>query len=462
MSVRDGRRVRQGDDRPRPVDTESYADAGLEERDARRGVYLPDPTRVRRTSGGGTTVGLLRMIKFLVFTVGLASILLVTLLTVLRPVARVAVMGWAYDNASAQKIPFVADLVREDLGAALTTPSGADPTTIEFDIVSGDTPITLAARLKAAHLIADERAFIFLSIQRNLAGSLKDGTFLLRKTMTPDQVVTGLVDNRLVIKTINVTFREGLRLEQMTAKLQTIVSGVVSREFYDLVMSPPADLVAAYPWLQLPAGRSLEGFLYPATYTFITDGGTRRPITTARDLVKMMLDKFQAVVGGLVNIPAERKLTLYQIVVLASIVEQEAVLDEERPIIAGVYQNRLTPKVFPLGLLQSDPTKIYASDKLKLKSLAFDAWQTFKFWTLPPAGTFDSPPAEVAGWDTYVTKGLPIGPICSPQLVSILAALTPKTDTGYLFFIARGDGTGTTAFAKTYAEHLVNVKKYLK
>lgn len=462
MSGRNGRRARAGDDRPLPIDTDSYADGGLAERDGRRGVYAPSPVHRRGGgTGGGAGSGLLGMLRFLVFAVVLGAIVLTALLTVLRPLARVAVVGWAYDNASALRIPFVADLVREDLGTRLSLPAGSDSATVEFTVMPGDTPLTLASRLKQQKLIRDERAFTFLAVQQNLAAKLKDGTYLLRATMTPDQVVTGLVENRLVIQTAQVTFREGLRIEQMTAKLQTIESGVDPKAFYDLVTAPPADLLAAYPWLGIPEGRSLEGFLYPATYTLLIDGGTRRAPTTALDLVRMMLDKFYAVAGTLVQVPAERKMTFYQVITLASIVEREAVVDEERPLIAGVYQNRLNGLNKIARILNADPTVIYAVDTLNLAKLEFGAWKTYSFWNVPPTpmGQVQVTPA-LAGFQTYTSGGLIPGPICTPSLASIQAALNPDTSAGYLFFLALADKSGKHVFSKSQAEHDANRKKY--
>ena len=462
MSVRNDRRARRGDDRPRIIDTESYADPGLPDRDARRGVYPPSQVRRRGGgSGGGAGSGLLGLIRFLVFAAILGSVVLVTLLTVLRPLARVAVVGWAYDNASALRIPFVADLVREDLGTNLTVPAGTDNATVEFTVVPGDTPLTLAARLREEKLIRDERAFIFLAVEQNLAGKLKDGTYLLRASMTPAQIVTGLVDNRLVIRTVPVTFREGLRIEQMTAKLQTIDSGVDPQAFYDLATKPPTDLLAAYPWLGLPEGHSLEGYLYPATYTLVTDGGTRRAPTSALELVKAMLDKFYAVAGTLLEVPAERKMTFHQVITLASIVEREAVLDEERALIAGVYQNRLNGLNKIAKILNADPTVIYAVDTMNLAKLEFADWKTYAFWNIPPSpmATTQVTPA-LAGYQTYTGAGLIPGPICTPSLPSIQAALNPDTASGYLFFLALPDKSGKHVFSKTQAEHDANRKKY--
>jgi UPF0755 protein len=460
MSIRDDRRARRRHDQPVPIDTESYADPGLAERDARRGIHAP-ASRRRGSQGGDVGSGLGGIFRFLVFAVVLGSLVLFALLTVLRPLARVAVVGWAYDNSGALRIPFVADLVREDLGDNLTLPAGGDSAVVEFNVVAGDTPATIAARLKERNLIRDERAFVFLALEQNLAPRLREGTFLLRASMTPEQVVTGVVENRLVIRTVPVTFREGLRIEQMTAKLQTIQSAVDPKAFYDLAMQPPADLLGAYPWLNLPEGRSLEGFLYPATYTLVLDGGTRRPPTTALDLIKAMLDKFHSVAAHLLEVPAERGLTFYQVLTLASIVEREAVLDEERPLIAGVYQNRLNGLKGIAKILNADPTVIYAVDSMALAQLPFEDWKTYSFWN-PPGVAMSSidVPDHLAGYQTYRTAGLIPGPIVTPSLASIQAALSPNTSDGYLFFLAIPDRSGAHAFSKTQAEHDANRRKY--
>jgi UPF0755 protein len=149
--------------------------------------------------------------------------------------------------------------------------------------------------------------------------------------------------------------------------------------------------------------------------------------------------------------------------VLASIVEHEAVVDEERSLIAGVYQNRINPRKWPTGLLQSDPTIFYVNDSLKLRELPFADWVKYVFWDDLKGNPLPATlPVDLAGYNTYTSKGLPPGPISSPALASIDAALNPNTKTGYLFFIAKGDGSGTSAFAKTQAEHEKNVKKYGK
>jgi UPF0755 protein len=144
-------------------------------------------------------------------------------------------------------------------------------------------------------------------------------------------------------------------------------------------------------------------------------------------------------------------------------VEQEAQIETEKPLIAGVYTNRLNPAKWPLGLLQSDPTVLYVHDSLELAKVPVTSWTSYVFWAPIPGGlTSDALPAALAGYNTYKSAGLPPGPISTPTITSIDAALAPDTKAGYLYFLAKGDGSGTSAFARTLREHQANVKKYLK
>ena len=199
---------------------------------------------------------------------------------------------------------------------------------------------------------------------------------------------------------MDVTFREGLRLEQVTAKLATLEgTSVDPEEFYDLARNPSDSILGDYPWLLdenvRPEGAGLEGFLYPATYPIRVD--TVDP-TTAEDLIRAMLDAFYESVGPeRLDVPAKRGLTFYEVLTLASIVDREAVLDEERPLIAGVYQNRLDRvESVRHGLLQADPTVIYAVDTDKLGKYDPD-WTQYVFWTVPEGAAAARPaPAREA------------------------------------------------------------------
>jgi UPF0755 protein len=455
VTIRSGRKPRdRGDQQARRYDSDAYATETSRDEDR--------ASRPGGRRGGSGRSGFAGLLRFVAFAAVLAAIVLVVALTALRPAVNGLVLGIAEDNPATLQLPFVKDIVREDLGAALTNPVSSDPTQVEFLVEPGDTARSIADRLQSQQLLGDSRAFVFIAIDRQLTGALQQGTFVLRRNLTPHQLVSALLSPPAV-KYVDIQLRTGLRLEQLTAKLETVTGLEMNPEdFYNLVKSPPASLLADYPWLQAiladaPSDASLEGFLWPSSYRVLPD-------TTPEELVRLMLDKFVANVGEeRLNVPAARGISFYQVMILASIVEREAQIDEEKPLIAGVYANRLNPKKWPRGTLESDPTVFYVHDTLELAKLSVSDWTQYIFWA-PIAGglTGDTLPADVAGYNTYTSKGLPPGPIDTPTLASIDAAIEPDTSDGYLYFVAKGDGSGTSAFAKTFKEHQANVAKYVK
>lgn len=452
MSVRGGGNPRRVGSQAHPIeDRGGHHDDPLEPvvgRPAARDRY-PGGANGRRSGRNGGS----HRIRSTLFVLGLGAVVLVGLFVVVRPLAVATVGEWAVGNPTTWRLPILGDLVASRLADQLAAAPSSDPTPVEWTVVHGDTVASVADRLEHDGFIASRPAFLYAAYEQDLAGKLTAGSFRLRRDMTPPEVVRALIEDRVVIQTVDVTFREGLRIEQMTAKLETIHSAVDPKAFYDLAMHPPASLLADYPWLKLPKGASLEGFLYPATYTLRVDS------TTAEQLIRLMLDTFDKRVGPtLMDVPSSRGLDFYQIVCLASIVRMEAKLDEERPIIAGVYQNRLDT---PPRLLDADPTVIYANDTMQLAKIPIEAWQTYSFWNLPSV-----PMAKVQvdqalqGFQTYQQPGLIPSPIVSPTVADIEAALHPDTSTGYRYFVLIPGSGGQHAFAKTYAEHLANLKKY--
>jgi UPF0755 protein len=463
MTVRGGGGPREGGDRPAAA---RQKDSGSAHAYRRSGRYDRGPGDQRRFERyGNKGGGLAGLLRFAIFIAVLAAVVIVSMITVARPLVRAIIVPWANGNPSALSIGFVADLVREDLGAKLTDPASTDTTVITITVETGETPTTIAPRLLAAGVIADQRAFLFQARMDGLAGKMSTGDYALAKNLTPAQVVLGLQTNRIVASVMNITFREGLRLEQMATKLQTVSGdGVDPAEFLKLAQNPPDSLLADYPWLLdakiRPEGASLEGFLYPDTYQVRTDLGNE---TGADGLIRKMLDNFYKRVGAdRFAATSSLGLTFHQVLTLASIVEQEAAFDVDRPLIAGVYANRLNPKVFALGMLQSDPTLFYTNDTLQLAKMKFTDWTKYVFWDVFSDKLPDPLPASLVGYNTYATKGLPPTPICAPALASIDAAISPKTSTGYLYFYAykKKDGTLATVYAKTLAQHNANIAKY--
>jgi UPF0755 protein len=454
MTIRSGGRPRDGRaSQAQQYDPDAYATENIPE-------FSEAVPRRPGGRGGGAGGGLVGLLKFLVFAVVLAAVVLVVALTALRPVVTGAIMGIAEDNPAALQIPFVKDIVAENLGAALTTPASSDPTQVEFLVEGGDTAKSIADRLEKEGFLADSRAFVFIAINRDLTGALQQGTFILRRNLTPDQLVSSLLAPPTV-PYVDIGLRRSLRLEQVTAKLQTLPLSMDVKAFYELVKSPPASLVDDYPWLKkiladAPKGASLEGFLWPATYRVLPD-------TTPDELVRLMLDRFIKDVGeDRLAVPKARGMTFYEVMSLASIVDREAVRDDERALIAGVYQNRIDgiPGI-KNKILNADPTVFYAIDTLELAKLEFDMWKKYTFWTPPGVPLAEvTLPEELQGYQTYQVPGLIPGPICTPSLPSIDAALEPDTADKYIYFLAIPDGAGAHVFAKTKEEHDANRKKY--
>ena len=280
-------------------------------------------------------------------------------------------VGWASDNPAALGVPFVKDLVKEDLGAKLTEPASADTSQVPFVVNEGESASAIATRLEEEGFLADGRAFVYLATEQGLTAKLASGSFILRKSMSPQQVVDSLLKPEQ-IHYVSIALRTGLRLEQITAKLETIGELTMNvADFYELAKHPTAELLGDYPWLKevLPKGASLEGFLWPATYRILPD-------TTAEELIRDMLDGFAAAIGDRMEVPAARDRTFMEILTLASMVEREAVLNEERATIAGVFENRLHKLRGIAPVLASDPTVFYAVDTVVLAEQDLSTWQT--------------------------------------------------------------------------------------
>ena len=456
MSIRSGGRPR-GERPPPRYDPDAYATESIPRFSE---PYARGSRGGRNGRGGGGAGGVL---KFLVFAVLLAGFVIVVGLTALRPLVNNALLSWASDNPGAMSFPFVKDMVREDLGTALTAPASRNDEQVAFVVAPGDTATTIARRLENEDFLTDSRAFVYIAIERGLTGSLKSGEFILRRNLTPDELVTALLDPPR-IQYVDIDLRSGLRLEQVVAKLQTIEGlSMDVAEFQEMAQEPPFDLLDDYPWLRTalagaPEGvePSVEGFLWPATYRVLPD-------TSADELVRLMLDKFIEQVGeDRLAVPEERGLSFFEVLTLASIVEREAVLADEKPLIAGVYQNRLDgiPGV-KNRLLNADPTAIYAVDTVALGDTPFEEWPNYFFWKVPEVAMRDVElPESLLGFQTYGQAGLVPWPICTPTLGSIDAALAPDTAEGFIYFLAIPDGDGAHAFAKTAEEHQANRDKY--
>src|SRR5262249_16218469 len=152
-----------------------------------------------------------------------------------------------------------------------------------------------ARRLQSDNLLVDSRAFVYLAYKNKVASTWTAGDYILRANMTPQELLSTIQAGPPPDPTITIGLREGLRLEHITARLEKLKAErglqLDPQDFYNEVKHPPADLLAQYPWLHLPKGASLEGFLAPATYRV-------KPDVTAEDFTKMLLDHFYETVGN--------------------------------------------------------------------------------------------------------------------------------------------------------------------
>ena len=311
----------------------------------------------------------------------------------------------------------------------LNNASASNGQQVTFVVADSESVNSVASRLQDAGLIRSGTYFKLKMRLSNADSKLKAGRFTLQEGMSVNQIIDALTtaDN---VQVINVRFQEGWRTEQYAEQL--VQAGLIQTT--DQFTQAIQNGTWSYDFLaSRPNENSLDGFLFPDTYQFRADA-------TPDDIVNTMLQNFEARVPAAEQAKAQDLgMNLYQVMIVASIVEREAVVPDERPIIASVYYNRLKQNM----PLQADPTVQYAMGT------------TSNWW---PEVTPDDLNVQ-SPYNTYQTPGLPPGPICNPSLASIDAALNPA-QTDYLYFVAKGDGSGSHVFAKTYDEQLQNIQKY--
>lgn len=312
---------------------------------------------------------------------------------------------------------------------------------VTITVVEDDDGSTLADKLSDAELINSD--FYFETRFRFSTDDLQPGTYTLRHGMSVSEIIDAVSvpgedepDATITApgEAITVTFIEGERIEQHAQKLAEAGWEGDSQAFIDAAYTPANpgqwDFLA-----DLPDGGSLEGFLFPDTYVFASNA-------TPQDVIDRMLSNFDAQFDDSMRQAAgDQKLSVFEVVTMASIVEREAQAEKERVTIAGLYLNR-----FNQGMaLQADPTVQYAV------GTAEDWWPQLNTELIEQG--FDNP------YNTYneaLAPGLPPGPISNPGLRALQAVLQPEQHE-YIFMVARNDDTGTHAFATTLEEHEVNI-----
>lgn len=309
----------------------------------------------------------------------------------------------------------------------LTAPADSRGADVSFSIQAGEPALEIIERLAAQGLIAHPTAFRDYLVYTGIDTRLKPGQFLLSPQMTPVEIAGAL--EGFAATEAALTILPGWRLEEVAAALPSSGLEIAPELFLQLARTRPRGVTFA---ASLPPDSTHEGFLFPDTYTF-----PRR--TPVMEFLSVLLSNFtQQVTAEMQAGFAAQGLSLYEAVILASIVEREGVVEEENVLIASVFLNRLQAGM----RLQADPTVQYA--------LGYnEAWGWWKSPLAVADLTYDSV------FNTYLYDGLPPAPIASPGLPALMAVAFPA-ETQYFFFRAACDGSGRHIFAETFEEHQAN------
>lgn len=293
----------------------------------------------------------------------------------------------------------------------------------DFIVREGESVRGVARRLKALNLITSENFFHYSGrLAGKIAGSgIRKGKYRIAPGSSSLRILYALMRGDVV--TARVTVPEGFNLYQIAARLEA--SGVTGEgEFLYYAFNPSH---ARALGVDAP---SVEGYLFPDTYIM-------PEASDARDVIALMYRRTKTVLARLDSaLLRESGLSAHALLTLASLIEKETAVGSERARVASVFRNRLNKNM----KLDCDPTVRYATRKFTGRIGYRDL-------------AYDSP------FNTYLYRGLPPTPICSPGLASIEAALSPET-TDYLYFVSRNDGSHH--FSKTLKEHNRAVQYYQK
>jgi UPF0755 protein len=304
-----------------------------------------------------------------------------------------------------------------------------------FEVKSGQSFSEIADGLYKAKLISSARIFKFYGYKKGLSGKVKAGEFNFSPDMSMREILSELVGQSSNTQ-VTVRIIEGSTLTDIGEYLEK--NNIVTKEDFLAVAKSRAQTFGYFG--ETPRVKSLEGYLFPDTYYF-------KKGVTSEQIIEKMLETMDKRLNAQMRADAFSKgKSIFDILTLASIVEKEVgrngtsvsadVLDEERKNVAGIFYNRLN-----IGMaLQSDATVTYITKKKDPSASVEDL-------------AIDSP------YNTYKHRGLPLGPISSPSLSSIMAAIYPN-DNNYIYFLTKPDGTAV--YARTLDEHNANKAKYLK
>ncbi len=300
-----------------------------------------------------------------------------------------------------------------------------EKTPVIVDIPANSSSASVAKMLEDKHLIKSGLAFRIYSRYKGLDSKIQTGEYQLSAAMSVPEIMNQLVKGRQVLYSFTVP--EGYTVEEIAAMLAQ--KGYADKDKF-IQLCKEGDFNYSFLKGAQNTNYALEGYLFPDTYKI-------SKMATEEEIISMMLERFAAEIDKLnfAQKAEELNLSVHQAVTIASMIEKEAVVAKDRPLISGVIQNRLK-KGMPL---QIDATVLYALGEHKELVLNKDL-------------QVDSP------YNTYKTKSLPPGPIASPGEASLKAAVNPETHS-YLYYVAKPDGSHS--FSTTLDEHNQKKAKYL-
>ena len=339
---------------------------------------------------------------------------------------------------------FIARTPGDLLGGEIIPPRDAEPPgrNVEYTLEPGKSAAQIGSELEELGVIRSGRQFQILASLTGLQHKLSAGDYTLPRGSSAATILTQLTVHEAV-PVLRVTFPEGIRVEEMAEIAERAGFG------------PADEFLAAVETARLPpefeehlpreggklAGYALQGYLFPDTYILPAD-------STMEDLVALMIETMAERFSPELRAAAlARGLNPHQALTLASIVEREAVISEERPLIAGVFYNRIEEG----DLIGADPTTQFAA--------ALDPASVEQYGWWKKELTIDDL-ENPSPYNTRLVAGLPPGPITNPGLASIEAVANPA-DTDYYYFVADSTkGDGSHVFAVTLAEHERNQQIY--
>lgn len=299
----------------------------------------------------------------------------------------------------------------------------------EITIPDGSSSSKIASILKSKGLIRSEFAFKKYLKETKIDRKLRPGQFVLDTSMTFEELSKELTHGGKKKATKQFTIPEGFELEEIANLLTQ--KGYIDKDEFIKSVENPAKYSEKYEFIKyIPEGHSLEGYLYPETYEIYVDASTQ-------DIIEKMISQFEKIYQENLKADIENGKDLNDLITMASIVEREAKIDDERSIVASVFYNRLK------------------------KNIKFESCATVQFVLKERKTRLYNKDLEIESpYNTYRNLGLPPGPIASPGKASILAALRPA-DTDYLYFVVNPKGEpGSHNFASNYNEFLKYKKIY--